>query len=295
MVGRQSVDGENVGTRSCSRPGFHLGAPRLAITNQLDATSRARARLSSVDSDWLGALGQAGSQGRSKAVQPASGSLTSRFELVRRLRIDAASPRHAWRRRAGRRAPRRDIRPFYLCCPEPGPWPDTAADSGGSVPGTDHMTRLTRGAVHSGTSTDRTRGPSSRSSSPVSTGTSSSQGARRLARSWWQRPACQQWTCGGVRQRQAMRAPGPWPWRVRVLPGAHVHSSPPRSRAHADGAVSRVSRAGHRTGRILETAPTRAGMGSPKRRGFGTDADRAAGLMIGISRGAGAFKAPPPL
>ena len=136
----------NVGTRSCSRPGFHLGAPRLAITNQLDATSRARARLSSVDSDWLGALGQASSQGRSKAVQPASGSLTSRFELVRRLRIDAASPRHAWGyppdRRAGRRAPRRDIRPFYLCCPEPGPWPDTAADSGGSVPGTDHTMSL---------------------------------------------------------------------------------------------------------------------------------------------------------
>ena len=38
--------------------------------------------------------------------------------------------------------------------------------------------RATRGAVHSGTSIDRTRGPSSRSSSPVSTGTSSSQGAR---------------------------------------------------------------------------------------------------------------------
>ena len=59
------------------------------------------------------------------------------------------------------------------------------------------------------------------------------------------------------------------------------------SRAHADGAVSRVSRAGHRTGRILETAPTRAGIGSPKRRGFGTDAGRAAGLMVGISRGGG--------
>ena len=78
-------------------------------------------------------------------------------------------------------------------------------------------------------------------------------------------------------------------------PGRTFTSSPPRSRAHADGAVSRVSRAGHRTGRILETAPTRAGMGSPKRRGFGTDADRAAGLMVGISRGADAFKAPPPL
>ena len=78
-------------------------------------------------------------------------------------------------------------------------------------------------------------------------------------------------------------------------PGRTFTSSPPRSRTHADGAVSRVSRAGHRTGRILETAPTRAGMGSPKRRGFGSDADRAAGLMVGISRGADAFKAPPPL
>ena len=114
-------------------------------------------RLSSVDSDrqgepwhglaWLGALGQAGSQGRSKAVQPASGSLTDCFDLVRRLRNRRSEPEaclgpYPPDRRAGRRAPRRDIRPFYLCCPEPGPWPDTAADSGGSVPGSSRMTRL---------------------------------------------------------------------------------------------------------------------------------------------------------